>query len=160
MVSSVLYRPPALTARLADDLDHLSRGRAILGLGIGWDATALGWGTNEFERMGLPYPSTRERQEALGGGHDHTRGLGPEPFSFRGRHYTATDAQVVTVNTPEAAHHKFGGPAPPSRRGRTSLLPGLRRRGMEYFVAQILDAGDEETMRLLTKEVAPRVGSA
>ena len=31
MVSSVLYRPPVLTARLAADLDHLSRGRAIPG---------------------------------------------------------------------------------------------------------------------------------
>ena len=96
MVSSVLYRPPVLTARLAADLDHLSRGRAILGLGIGWDAAALGWGTNEFDRMGLPYPRTRERQEALGEAVTIIRGVwGPEPFSFRGRHYTATDAQVA-----------------------------------------------------------------
>jgi alkanesulfonate monooxygenase SsuD/methylene tetrahydromethanopterin reductase-like flavin-dependent oxidoreductase (luciferase family) len=31
--------------------------------------------------------------------------------------------------------------------------------GMEYFVAQVLDAGDVETMRLLAEEVAPQVGS-
>lgn len=31
--------------------------------------------------------------------------------------------------------------------------------GMEHFVAQVLDAGDEETTRLLAEEVAPRVGS-
>jgi hypothetical protein len=30
---------------------------------------------------------------------------------------------------------------------------------MEYFVAQVLDAGDVETMRLLAEEVAPQVGS-
>ena len=33
------YRPPVLTARLAADLDNLSAGRAILGLGHGWNAT-------------------------------------------------------------------------------------------------------------------------
>ncbi len=78
-------------------------GTAILGLGIGWDAAALGWGTNEFERMGLPYPRTRERQEALGEAVTIIRGVwGPEPFSFRGRHYTATDAQAVPPPLPGA----------------------------------------------------------
>jgi alkanesulfonate monooxygenase SsuD/methylene tetrahydromethanopterin reductase-like flavin-dependent oxidoreductase (luciferase family) len=252
MVSSVLYRPPVLTARLAADLDHLSRGRAILGLGIGWDAAALGWGTNEFDRMGLPYPRTRERQEALGEAVTIIRGVwGPEPFSFRGRHYTAADAQVVPpplqgvppiviagagekvtlrqvarfadacnigpvvtggVNTPEEAHHKLavlrrhcddvGRPYQDILKTHFMLWlmlandeAGVRRKlaryfpdgldevwqravvagtpqqavpyfqayadaGMEYFVAQILDAGDDETMRLLAEEVAPRVGSA
>ncbi|MDF3039716.1 MAG: class flavin-dependent oxidoreductase, partial [Thermomicrobiales bacterium] len=96
MVSSVLYRPPVLTARLAADLDHLSNGRLVLGLGIGWDAAALGWGTNEFDRMGLPYPTTRERQEALAEAIAIIRGVwGPEPFSFQGRHFSVKDAQVV-----------------------------------------------------------------
>ena len=43
------YRPPVLTARLAADLDNLSRGRAILGLGHGWNAA-------EFAQLGLPFP--------------------------------------------------------------------------------------------------------
>src|SRR3954454_1254922 len=96
MVSSVLYRPPVLTARLAADLDHLSNGRLVLGLGIGWDAAALGWGTNEFVRMGLPYPPTRQRQEALAEAIAIIRGVwGPEPFSFQGRHFSVKDAQVT-----------------------------------------------------------------
>jgi alkanesulfonate monooxygenase SsuD/methylene tetrahydromethanopterin reductase-like flavin-dependent oxidoreductase (luciferase family) len=96
MVTSVLYRPPVLTARLAADLDHLSNGRLVLGVGIGWDAAALGWGTNEFDRMGLPYPTTRERQEALAEAITIIRGVwGPEPFSFQGRHFRVKDAQVV-----------------------------------------------------------------
>jgi len=68
----------------------------VHGLGIGWDAAALGWGTNEFDRMGLPYPSTQERQEALAEAIAIIRGVwGPEPFSFQGRYFTAKDAQVV-----------------------------------------------------------------
>src|SRR3954470_24782178 len=95
MVSSVLYRPPVLTARLASDLDHLSNGRLVLGLGIGWDAAALGWGTNEFDRMGLPFPTTRERQEALAEAVTILQGVwGAEPFTFTGRHFRVKDAQV------------------------------------------------------------------
>jgi len=95
MVSSVLYRPPVLTARLATDLDHLSNGRLVLGLGIGWDAAALGWGTNEFDRMGLPYPPTRQRQEALAEAIAIIRGVWePEPFNFQGRHFSVKDAHV------------------------------------------------------------------
>src|SRR3712207_8772409 len=41
------YRPPVLTARLAADLDNLSGGRAILGLGHGWNRI-------EFAQLGLP----------------------------------------------------------------------------------------------------------
>ncbi len=52
------YRPPVLTARLVADLDNLSDGRAILGLGHGWNAT-------EFAQLGLPFPSVPERQAAL-----------------------------------------------------------------------------------------------
>ena len=96
MVSSVLYRPPVLTARLASDRDNLSDGRLVLGLGIGWDAAALGWGINEFDRMGLPYPPTPERQEALAEAIVIIRGVwGPEPFSFQGRHFTVRDAHVM-----------------------------------------------------------------
>src|SRR5918997_1405847 len=86
------YRPPLLTARLASDLDHLSDGRSILGLGIGWNASDHGLGTNEFERMGLPYASTRERHAALEEALAIIRGVwGLQPFSFAGRHYRATD---------------------------------------------------------------------
>lgn len=102
MVSANPYRPPLLTARLASDLDHLSDGRSILGLGIGWNAADYGLGANEFERMGLPYDATRERQAALEEALAIIHGVwGAEPFTFAGRYYRATDAQVPRpVQTP------------------------------------------------------------
>src|SRR5438552_1004764 len=57
-VCCALYRHPVLTARLAADLDNLSNGRLILGLGNGWDA-------NEFANLGLPFLPARDRQAAL-----------------------------------------------------------------------------------------------
>src|SRR5829696_2678767 len=88
LVSCVLYRPPVVTARLAADLDRLSNGRLVLGLGIGWDASALGWGTNEFDRLGLPYPPVRDRQQAMDEAVAIIEGVwGPEPIEFAGRYH-------------------------------------------------------------------------
>lgn len=251
MVSCVFYRPPVVTARLATDLDHLSGGRLILGLGIGWDAAELGWGTNEFDRLGLPYPSTRERQSALSEAIAIIKGVwGPEPFSFHGRYYTTNDAQVspppvqgvppifiagagertlrqvaeladacnigpvVTggVDTPDEARDKLAvlrrhceeidrpfanilrthftiwlilakDEASVQRKvaryfpdGRDAiwqracvagtpeqLVPHFQSfadAGMQYFIVQTLDAGDEETIHLLAEEVVPKITSA
>jgi alkanesulfonate monooxygenase SsuD/methylene tetrahydromethanopterin reductase-like flavin-dependent oxidoreductase (luciferase family) len=57
-VSCVLYRHPAVLARMAADVDQLSDGRLVLGLGIGDDP-------EEFARLGIPFGSARERQRAL-----------------------------------------------------------------------------------------------
>jgi alkanesulfonate monooxygenase SsuD/methylene tetrahydromethanopterin reductase-like flavin-dependent oxidoreductase (luciferase family) len=250
MVTSVLYRPPVLTARLAADLDRLSGGRLVLGLGIGWDAAALGWGTNEFDRMGLPFPPTRERQEALAEAIVILRGVwGPDPFTFQGRHFSVTDARVAPppihgeppmviagagertlrqvaeladacnigpvvtggVDSPAAAGAKLatlrrhcdeiGRPFDSVLRShftiwlmlaedeagvackiaryfpdglddtwRRAVVAGTPEQvvpyyqayadiGMQYFVVQTLDAGDEETIRLLAERVVPRVKS-
>ncbi len=103
MVAAVPYRTPLLTARLASDLDHLSDGRSILGLGIGWNAEDYGLGTNEFDRMGLPYPPVRERQAALEEAVAIVRGVwGAYPFDFDGAYYRVREANVQTpVQKPE-----------------------------------------------------------
>ncbi len=58
LVSCVFYRSPALLARLAADVDRLSNGRVILGVGIG-DLP------QEFEQLGIPLKSTKARQQEL-----------------------------------------------------------------------------------------------
>jgi alkanesulfonate monooxygenase SsuD/methylene tetrahydromethanopterin reductase-like flavin-dependent oxidoreductase (luciferase family) len=59
-VSCVYYRSPFQLARLAADVDRLSGGRLILGIGNG-DVPA------EFDRLGLAWAPARERQVALAG---------------------------------------------------------------------------------------------
>src|SRR5579859_2510070 len=58
MVTCVYYRHPVQLARIVADVDRISGGRVILGLGSG----DMPW---EFEAMGLPYPPPAERAAAL-----------------------------------------------------------------------------------------------
>lgn len=56
LVGANTFRPPGLTAKLATTLDHLSGGRAVLGLGGGWferehDAFGLDFGASFGERL-------------------------------------------------------------------------------------------------------------
>jgi alkanesulfonate monooxygenase SsuD/methylene tetrahydromethanopterin reductase-like flavin-dependent oxidoreductase (luciferase family) len=89
VVNCLGYRYPLLIARQAADLDHLARGRTVLGLGIGWDAA-------EFAQLGLQYPSTRSRQEALDEAVAIIEGVwGDDPFTFEGRHYAVHGARVT-----------------------------------------------------------------
>ncbi len=95
MVAAAPYRNPLLTARLQSDLDRLSGGRSVLGLGIGWNAADYGLGTNEFDRMGLPYPAVPARQDGLEEAIAIIHGVwGNEPFSMIGAYYSAAGAQV------------------------------------------------------------------
>jgi alkanesulfonate monooxygenase SsuD/methylene tetrahydromethanopterin reductase-like flavin-dependent oxidoreductase (luciferase family) len=83
------YRLPLLTARLAADLDHISNGRFILGLGHGWNAA-------EFAQLGIPFPPVPERQAALAEAVEIIDGVwGPRPFTFHGRFHSVNDARIT-----------------------------------------------------------------
>ncbi|HEU5431385.1 MAG TPA: LLM class flavin-dependent oxidoreductase, partial [Thermomicrobiales bacterium] len=89
VVLCAAYRLPLVTARLAADLDRLSDGRFILGLGHGWNAA-------EFAQLGIPFPPVPQRQEALAETVEIIDGAwGPEPFTFRGQHHSVVDARIV-----------------------------------------------------------------
>lgn len=88
LVSCIYYRSPALLARMAADVDRLSDGRLILGLGIG-DSEP------EFRRLGLELPPVPQRQQALEEAIQIVRGLwSGEPFTFQGRHFQVADGYV------------------------------------------------------------------
>jgi len=57
-VLSAAYRPPALGAKMASVLDHISAGRLIVGLGTGSDK-------GEHEAYGYPFAEPRERTSGL-----------------------------------------------------------------------------------------------
>ena len=85
-VSCVAYRPPVLLARMAADIDAISHGRLVLGLGSG-DMP------REFQQLGLAYSTIQERQAAL---EEAIRIIRPllrgETVTFTGTHHRADGA--------------------------------------------------------------------
>jgi alkanesulfonate monooxygenase SsuD/methylene tetrahydromethanopterin reductase-like flavin-dependent oxidoreductase (luciferase family) len=242
VVNCVFHRHPAQHARQAADLDRLSHGRLVFGLGIGWNEP-------EFAQLGIDFPSVPERQAALDEAMAMIAGLwGPEPYTHDGRFWRTTGGHVgpwrdegrppiliagagkrtlgqvaryadvanfgasptaggvgtyddvaakfallrercaeigrpfdailrthftsclSLAETQAAADAKLlrihpGGVPPELRTARIAHTPegairhfrALREAGTQYFVVQLLDATDEETIRLLAEAVAPQV---
>jgi alkanesulfonate monooxygenase SsuD/methylene tetrahydromethanopterin reductase-like flavin-dependent oxidoreductase (luciferase family) len=89
LVSCIYYRHPALLARQAADVDRVSNGRLVLGIGIGDD-------TPEFAQLCLPFPPMRERQEALEETIQIVHGLwNSAPFTYRGKYFQVNDAAIA-----------------------------------------------------------------
>jgi alkanesulfonate monooxygenase SsuD/methylene tetrahydromethanopterin reductase-like flavin-dependent oxidoreductase (luciferase family) len=129
------YRHPVLTARLAADLDNLSEGRLILGLGAGWDA-------NEYANLGLPFLSARERQAALEEAILIMRGVwGEEPFSFHGRYFHTDNARVA--------------PAPMQHPALPLLIAGGGERITLRQVAQYADACQLGSFGMISGGITP-----
>jgi alkanesulfonate monooxygenase SsuD/methylene tetrahydromethanopterin reductase-like flavin-dependent oxidoreductase (luciferase family) len=90
LVGANTFRNPGLTAKLATTLDHLSGGRAILGLGGGWferehDAFGLDFGTGFGDRLDRLDEAVSIIRRLLDG----------ERFTHEGRSYTMHDAVAI-----------------------------------------------------------------
>ncbi|MDA0271427.1 MAG: TIGR03560 family F420-dependent LLM class oxidoreductase [Chloroflexi bacterium] len=85
LVASMTFRHPSLLARMAAQIDVLSGGRFILGVGAGWNVP-------EHEAFGLPFPPVRERMDRLDEGIRVIKGLwGQGPATFEGHYYSLKD---------------------------------------------------------------------
>jgi F420-dependent oxidoreductase-like protein len=87
LVSGNTFRNPGLTAKLATTLDHVSGGRAVLGIGGAWferehDAFGIDFGTGVGERLDRLDEAVMLLRRLLAG----------ERFSHEGRFYTFHDA--------------------------------------------------------------------
>ncbi len=83
------YRHPAVLAKAVTAIDHISGGRAAMGLGGGWSQV-------EYDAYGIPFPSAGERLEILDESAACVRSmLREDKTSFAGKHFTLTDAQNV-----------------------------------------------------------------
>ncbi len=89
LVFYVGYRNPALLAKAATTLDHITGGRFELGLGAGWhiwEATAYGYA----------FPDIGTRLDMLDEGIQIVRGLLTEPRTdFNGKHFQVVDASCA-----------------------------------------------------------------
>jgi len=82
------YRHPALVAKMAAQVDIISGGRLLLGLGAGWQQ-------NEHEAYGIPFYTLRERLERLDEACHVIKSLWTERrSSFEGRYYRLSDAPL------------------------------------------------------------------
>jgi alkanesulfonate monooxygenase SsuD/methylene tetrahydromethanopterin reductase-like flavin-dependent oxidoreductase (luciferase family) len=122
LVSCVYYWNPVVLARAVADVDCISGGRAVLGVGSGNSQ-------HEFRQLGLAYPPTKERQAAL---EDALRILRPllrgEEATYQGAHFQATRAALR--------------PPPAQQPHVPILVAGGGARTTLRFVAQYADASN------------------
>ena len=87
LVTGVTYRNPALVAKMAVTVDHVSNGRLELGIGAAWHEP-------EHRMFGWPYPSDRERSDRLEEAVQVIRLLFETegPVTFEGKHYRLENA--------------------------------------------------------------------
>ncbi len=86
MVTGNTYRHPAVLAKAAVTVDHLSGGRLEFGLGAGW-------AENEHTMLGLPFGTTSDRADWLEEACEVIRSLWTrERTSFVGKHYQLAGA--------------------------------------------------------------------
>jgi alkanesulfonate monooxygenase SsuD/methylene tetrahydromethanopterin reductase-like flavin-dependent oxidoreductase (luciferase family) len=116
LVAANTFRNPGLTAKLATTLDHISGGRAILGLGAGWFE-------REHEAFGLDFgASVGERLDWLAEALPLIRRLlDGEMVSHRGRRYALAEAVCRPKPIQDRVPILVGGS------GRTKTLPLVAR---------------------------------
>jgi F420-dependent oxidoreductase-like protein len=88
LVAGNTYRHPAVLAKMAAALDHITGGRVVLGLGSGWQE-------NEHRQYGIPFHTVGERLQRLDEACSVIKLLFSETkASFDGRFYQLDEASL------------------------------------------------------------------
>jgi F420-dependent oxidoreductase-like protein len=88
LVAGNTYRHPAVLAKQAVSIDHISGGRLVLGLGAGWQE-------NEHTAYGIEYSTIKGRLDRFEEACELIHGLlNNERTTFEGQHYQLTDAPL------------------------------------------------------------------
>ncbi len=130
LVTPMSFRHPVHTARMAKDVDALSGGRLVLGVGAGWQE-------REHRMFGFPLGSMRERFQRLAEGLEVITRLlrSPEPVTFHGRYFHLENAVLLP---------------PPAFPGRPPLLVG--GNGLRRTLPLVARYADEWNGLFLTPE--------
>jgi probable F420-dependent oxidoreductase len=138
-----LFRHPGTTAQAITTIDHVSGGRAQLGIGSGWTKA-------EFEMMGVPFPDVKPRLRMLDEALQVVKSLWTrDRTTFDGEFYKLRDAFV----TPKPVQS----PPPVMLGGSGKGLLRIAARHADH-VNVISDAGRAGT--ILMSEVAKLTGEA
>jgi F420-dependent oxidoreductase-like protein len=132
LVGAVTYRNPALHAKVTTTLDVISGGRAIHGIGAGWNV-------DEATAYGYEFPSLGERFERLEDHLNIVRAMfTQERATYEGKHHSVHEV----LNNPK-----------PIRGDIPIMIGGSGERKTLRMVAQYADAsnffGDPDRMRHL-----------
>lgn len=132
LVGATTYRNPALHAKITTTLDVISDGRAIHGIGAGWNV-------EEAEAYGYQFPSLGERFERLEDHLNIARAMFTEErATYEGKHHSVHEA----LNSPK-----------PIRGDIPIMIGGSGEKKTLRMVAQYADAsnffGDAGRMRHL-----------
>jgi len=87
LVSPITFRHPSILARMAAQIDALSGGRFVAGVGAGWNVP-------EHTAFGVPLPPLAERMDRLDESIRVMKALWSDgPATFDGRYYQLQDAE-------------------------------------------------------------------
>ena len=90
------YRNPALTAKIATTIDHISGGRVVLGIGAGWQE-------NEHEAYGFEFGTLRSRMDRFDEAVEIISSLlGRHRTDFAGDYYRS----LMRRSTPSRSRHR------------------------------------------------------
>ena len=121
LVGATTYRNPALHAKLTTTLDVISGGRAIHGIGAGWNV-------DEATAYGYEFPSLGERFERLEDHLNIVRAMfTQEPATYEGKHHSV--------------HEAFNNPKP-IRGDIPIMIGGSGEKKTLRMVAQYADASN------------------
>lgn len=130
------FRNPALLAKIVTTVDHISGGRAALGIGSGWLE-------QEHRAFGWSFPSARERSERLDEAVEVVRRVWTEERpSFDGQYYRLDfgDPGVYADGTPVPPEHAPAiGPRPVQRPHPTLIVGGSGEKRTLRTVARHAD---------------------
>src|SRR5690606_20654406 len=89
-VAPVTFRHPSMTVRMAAQVDDLSGGRLILGLGAGWQE-------REHHNFGIPFYDRKTRFEMLEDALEMTKQLleSDTPVTYQGKHFSLDEAILL-----------------------------------------------------------------
>ena len=136
-VTPVMFRPPSNVGRLAAQLDLLSGGRFVMGLGVGWHP-------GEHETFGVDYPSLRERFDRLDEYIQVMRAMwGEGPASFEGRYYRLHEADTRPKPAPGRPTVLIAGG------GEKRTLPLVAKHAHEWNCVDLTPEGYRHKRELL-----------
>jgi F420-dependent oxidoreductase-like protein len=147
MVTGNTYRNPALLAKMATTVDHVSGGRLLLGLGAGWFA-------RDHSAFGFHYGTDRERAERLEEALQVITKLWSEDHpSFQGKYYSLDRAPFAPGNVQT--------PRPPiiiGGQGKQWIVPLVGRYADGWnAVTGVTPEGVRERIQIIRDECA-RIG--